>query len=458
MTLPGLENLLQPTKSRSLDLSEFTYPWDISTFEKFCQTFGFKDAEEIEPFFQSVAEYPLQDQWRSAKARALVQTIREYPAFKNYLRNQSFEVPFLAKQTVLDQWIRWAKHLTSTYADHPTQQILVITRLLSTTLDNTEAKSHFKDFLSDLRDGFPSHLQAIIDNLSIETLCPNTQSPTISILLQIYLASAPPLLQADKAHLQTLLNFKEDIALPLLGELYGRLHPFPQDALLDAVSNAQLSLEALFSLGSRIPTALRNTLLITLSKQHPELNESIFKRFGQDLPALTAAEQAETLEQVRSESNVPLEVKEDLTTLQQASRPLSELEKNPIGKTKAKWISFSIKSIVFLDFSRTLYWDMFKRRLLKNDFNKPYYDERMAALRTIVHKLDSEALSQIEDSSLGLFANCLRPIADHQLLFGFAKQLEEGQDQGFTYDNLLKDPNPFTSLMKAFTISLKACF
>ncbi|MFO1258172.1 MAG: hypothetical protein U1E78_07190 [Gammaproteobacteria bacterium] len=456
--LANLETILESPKIQTLDLSEFTLPWDISSFKKFCKTFGFKDPQEVEPFFKAVAEYPLQDQWRSAKARALVQIIREYSAFKNYLRNQPFAVPFLAKQTALDQWILWANHLTTTYAEQPTQQILVITRLLNTTLDNEQAQSHFSDFIHDLRDHFPSHLQSIIDDWNVETLCPSTQSPTISTLVQIYLASTHPLSTKDRMHLQRLLNFKEDITLPLLGELYGRLNPFPQAPLLEAVSNTKLSLEALFSLCSRIPTVTRTTLLMTLSKQHPELNESIFKRFGLELSALSATEQSTISEQIRSEAMVPPEFKAELSSLQKPSQPLSELEKNPIGKTKAKLISFTIKSVIVLDFTRTLYWDMFKRKLLNADANKPYYDERMAALRTILHKLDSEALSQVEDSSVGLFANCLRPIADHQLLFNFAKALDEGKDQRSTYDNLVKDPNPFTSLAKAFTISVKACF
>lgn len=458
MALTGLETILQPACNRSLDLSEFNLPWDISTFQKFCKTFGFNNTQEIIPFFQIVAEYPLQDQWRSAKARTIVQIIREYPAFKQYLENQLFEVPFFAKQTLLDQWIRWAKHLSTTYTDDPTQQILVLTRLLSTTIDNDQAQSHFSDFLNDLRDYFPNHLQAIIDSLVTETLCPNTQSPTINTLLQIYLLNASSLTQKDKEYIQTLLNFKEDIALSLLGELYGQLNPFPQDALLNALSTAKLSVETLLNLCSRIPLALKIPLLVTLSKQHPEHCEFIFSRFGQELPALATTEQAATLEVLRSETNVPPEIKANLCSLQQASQPLSELEKKPIGKTKAKLINFSIKSVVALDFLRTLYWDMFKRKLLNADSNKPYYDERLAALRTIVHKLDAEALSQIEDSSMGMLANCLRPITDHQLLFGFAKQLEAGEDQGTTYDNLLKDPNPFTSLMKAFTMSVKACF
>jgi hypothetical protein len=452
----ALNQLFTAPSSGKLDLTEFKLPWKISTFSEFCSIFGFTDSADIAPCFEKIKNYPVSAQWQNPKAYALIQQICQYDEFKAYLDGQSFNVPFLDQQTALDQWILWARHITQTYATEPTSQIFATARLLSIAPEGAHSQGHFTTFLSELKPLFPAHLQPILRDISLSSLCPSTQHPAVACFAQIYTNIQIDLSSETKEHLAHLLNFEASIAIPLLGQLFVRLESFPENQLIEALKQKKIELAHIFELIAALPSEAKIHFLLNISAACPTYHEKIFEQYGRQLPALTTHEQQTAQTQLKT-ADVPDSIKQDLATLAQASTSLADKEKQPLGKNKVKWIGRLITPIIFLEFSRAFFLSVFQRK----EENHTYYRNRMKALRQLHHYRDPEALGRIEDTSLNFFINYLRPIVDPNpdLLYTFGRHLKtKATPPDMSYNNLLKSEVPFTSLKNTITMRIRSCF
>lgn len=451
-----LTQLFTAPPSGKLDLTEFKLPWKMSTFSEFCSTFGFADPADIAPFFEQIKNYPVSAQWQNPKAYALIQQICHYTEFKSYLDGQSFDVPFLEQQTALAQWMLWARHITQTYATEPTSQIFATARLLSVAPDGAHSQGHFTAFLTELKPLFPAHLQPILRDISLSSLCPSTQHPAVACFAQIYTGIQIDLSSETKEHLAHILNFDASIAIPLLGQLFARLASFPANQLIEALNQDKIELAHIFGLIAALPSEAKIPFLLNLSAACPAYYEKIFEQYGRQLPALTTHEQQTAQTQLKT-ADVPESIKQDLATLAQASTSLADKEKQPLGKNKIKWIGRLITPIVMIEFARAFFLSVFQFK----EENQTYYRTRMKILRHLHHYRDPEALGRIEDTSLNFFINYLRPVVDPnpELLIAFGRNLKtKATPLDMSYNNLLKSETPFTSLKNTITMRIRSCF
>ena len=431
-----------------LNLATFILQYDISDFEKFCKFFAIKKEKQMISVFELVRDCPLAVQSTVPAAYKIVSTITAYPEYQAFLNNQPVKIKTMPRQTLIDQWIKYAKYcLTS---DSSQYKVLTLIRLIHSIESKNGLIGGEDLFLNKLSNQLPTFEQEVIALYLEKKLYSSSQSHEVKWLIHL-------LLKVSQAHpklhqsIKLIGHFNTPIALRLLALQYASLDSFPLEALKMGLKNKRLTLESFNVLIQNLPYLQKLQARKCLIDEMPSLTDSIIKSWYEEIPHLSPNElklSQEFLSENQLDPQSSKVIKKMINTMNHTDESI-DIHQPQLSARKAKSIVFAFKCILIIEWGRSVL-TKFLGQILYACYQLPespsqYYNERIKDLnRLLSPSFNSHSLSFAETSGLSCYVNCFRTIMNA----GHLHEWSIADTHSDYYANHLKSSTPYRDLAK----------